>query len=193
MSELTEADYRAAADSLGCEVAAVKAVAEVESAGAGFLRSGEPKILFEAHVFDRLTQGRYRKSHPNISSAKWDRSLYVGGQGEHRRLQEAVALDREAALQSASWGRFQVMGFNWKVCGYGSLQSFINDMYRSESGHLRAFVGFVRSLGLAKYLRSKDWAGFARGYNGPGYAANSYDVKIAAAYARHSGQSNGRR
>lgn len=184
---LTEADYRAAAKSLDCSVAAVKAVAEVESVGDGFLASGEVKILFEAHVFDRLTGGKYRRSHPNISSARWNRSLYgPGGQHQHRRLQQAVALDRDAALQSASWGMFQVMGFNWKVCGYKSLQAFINDVSASAAGQLRAFVGYVKARGLADELQRLDWPGFAYGYNGTGYAANHYDTKMAAAYRRHA-------
>lgn len=184
MKPITESDYREAAKALGCSVAAVKAVAEVESAGSGFLSSGEPKILFEAHIFDRLTGGKYRKTHPGISSAKWDKSLYIGGKAEHARLQEAVALDRNAALQSASWGGFQVMGFNWKACGYSSLQAFVNDMM-TAAGQLRAFVGYVKTRGLADELQRLDWAGFAFGYNGAGYAANKYDQKLAKAYARH--------
>jgi hypothetical protein len=31
-------------------------------------------------------------------------------------------------------------------------------------------------------LKSHDWSTFARLYNGAGYAANHYDVKIAQAY-----------
>lgn len=184
---LTEQDFQKAARKLGCEVAAIKAADEVESRGAGFLPSGEPKVLFEAHIFDRLTNGRFRRSHPNLSSAKWDRSLYgPAGLHQHKRLQAAVALDREAALQSASYGRFQVMGFNWKVCGYKSLQAFINAMYRSEADHLDSFVGYVLGRNLADELQRRDWAGFAYGYNGSGYAENEYDTKLAAAYRKFS-------
>lgn len=184
-STLTEQDYQRAAKALGCEVAAIKAVAEVESTGSGFLPSGEPKVLFEAHIFDRLTNGRFRKSHPNLSSAKWDRSLYgPAGQHQHKRLAEAVKLDREAALQSASYGKFQVMGFNWKVCGYKSLQAFINAMFRSEGDHLDAFVGYVKARKLDDELQRLDWAGFSAGYNGPSYAENAYDTKMAKAYKR---------
>lgn len=35
-------------------------------------------------------------------------------------------------------------------------------------------------------LQRKDWAGFARGYNGPGYAKNRYDIKLANAYKKYS-------
>lgn len=184
---LTEQDYQRAAKRLGCEVAAIKAADEVESKGAGFLPSGEPKVLFEAHIFDRLTSGRFRRSHPNLSSAKWNKALYgPAGLHQHKRLQAAVALDREAALQSASYGRFQVMGFNWKVAGYRSLQAFINAMYRSEGDHLDSFVGYVLGRNLADELQRRDWPGFAYGYNGAGYAENKYDEKLAAAYRKFS-------
>jgi len=35
---------------------------------------------------------------------------------------------------------------------------------------------------LTGALKSKDWAVFARRYNGPGYQANAYDKKLARAY-----------
>lgn len=185
---LTEDDYAWAAEYLGCEVAAIKAVASVESTGSGFLPTGEPKILFEAHHFDRLTAGRYRTSHPNLSSPRWNRDLYgAPGAHQHRRLQRAVALDRDAALMSASWGKFQVMGFNWKMVGRASLQSFVNAQYRSEGEHLRDFVGYVVARRLDDELRRKDWAGFARGYNGPAFAQHGYDVRMASEYKRIKG------
>jgi hypothetical protein len=31
-------------------------------------------------------------------------------------------------------------------------------------------------------LKEHDWAGFARKYNGPGYAENAYDQKLKNAY-----------
>lgn len=187
--KLTEQDYQQGARELECEVPAIKAVVEVESSGDGFLPTGEPVILFEAHIFDRLTQGRFRKSHPHLSSARWDRKLYgPTGQHQHKRLAEAVSLNRDAALQSASYGKFQVMGFNWRVCGYSSLQEFINAMYRSEEDHLQAFIGYVKGRNLDDELRRKDWAGFAFGYNGSGFSANKYDVKLAKAYKKYGGR-----
>ena len=43
---LNEDDYKEAAELLRCDIPAIKAVAEVESSGAGFLCDGRPKILF---------------------------------------------------------------------------------------------------------------------------------------------------
>ena len=178
-AKLTEADFIAAAKDLNCEVAAIKAVAKVESRGDGFI-GDEPKILFERHHFHKLTNGKFDKVAPDLSNER------PGGYGfekyQHARLERADKLDRNAALQSASWGKFQIMGSNWKYLGYSSLQEFINAMFSSEKGHLNAFVRFVKANNLADELRRKDWAGFARGYNGRNYYINEYDKKMAIAY-----------
>jgi uncharacterized protein (TIGR02594 family) len=184
---ITEGDYRAAAKRLGVDVAAIKAVAEVEASGSGMLKSGKPKILFEAHVFSDQTGGKYDKSHPNLSSPSWNRSLY-GAAGEHQwsRFERASALDANAAMKSASWGRFQIMGFNHKAAGYATVQDFVKGMKSGEGAQLQAFASFIGSNPkMLEALRNHDWASFARQYNGPGYAANNYDDKMAAAYAKY--------
>ena len=185
MKKLTEQDFKDAARSLNCEVAVIKAVAEVESAGNGFLSSGEPVILFEGHKFWKYTRGRFDSSeNANISHYKWTRDFY--NEDQHKRLRKAIALDRDSALKSASWGKFQIMGFNYKSCGFKTLQEFVNAMYKSEAEHLHAFLNFVKSNDLDKYLRSKNWSSFARGYNGRDYAVNKYDIKLQEAYQKHS-------
>lgn len=45
----------------------------------------------------------------------------------------------------------------------------------------------LRQNGLAKHLRTKDWAAFALGYNGKDYKINHYHTKLAAAYKQHRG------
>jgi peptidoglycan hydrolase-like protein with peptidoglycan-binding domain len=56
-------------------------------------------------------------------------------------------------------------------------------MAASEGDQLDAMVGFIAHHGLDQPLRRADWASFARGYNGPGYAANAYDTKLEEAFA----------
>ncbi|MBB3123730.1 hypothetical protein FHS04_001233 [Mesoflavibacter sabulilitoris] len=183
---LTEADYQYAASIIGCDVAVIKAVSFVESGGrSGFLKDGKtPKILFEGHWFHKLTKGRFTTSkNANISYPRWIRKYY--NQDQHKRLQKAVDLDRDAALKSASWGKFQIMGFNYKLAGYDTLQDFINAMYKSEREHLIAFVNFVQHRRLDDELRRLDWQGFAYGYNGAGYAQNKYDEKLEKAYLKY--------
>jgi len=183
---LNENDFKNASQYLGCEVAAIKAVAEVESPKSGFLQSGRPTILFEAHIFSKYTNHKYDISHPHISSRKWNKSLYKGGEAEYNRLEEAMKLDKIAALKSASWGKFQVMGFNYEICGWLDVETFVNDMYISEGNHLKAFTGFIKSNKLDKALRDKNWEKFALGYNGPGYKQNNYHIKMKNAYEKYA-------
>lgn len=209
---LTDADYRAAAAKLtqaaGRQVTVrqVKTIMAVESNGAwfqdvradildadgpgGFLDGPDlPKILFEAHKFSGKTGGRYDASHPNISSRKWNRSLYVGGQGEYLRLWRAMQLNEDAALESASVGLFQVLGENWRDLGYASVQAFWDANKRSEGDQLDAFVRYVIANKLAGALAqggadAASWVAFVSRYNGSGYAANGYHTKAAREFTR---------
>jgi hypothetical protein len=185
---LTDADFLRAATALNCEVACIKAVNKVESGNSGFLASGRPKILFEAHIFSKLTRHQYDSSHPDISSRKWNKTLYKGGEKEYDRLEKAMGLDRAAALKSASWGRFQIMGFHFAAVGYSSVEAFVQAMYRSEGAQLDSFVTFLQHQHLAAPLREKRWADFARGYNGAGFAANHYDYRLKTAYEQFAKQ-----
>lgn len=180
---LTEANYAQAAEALGVEVAAIKAVAEVETAGEAFDDMGRPRILYERHYFHRLTKGRFDKSDPTLSNKSG------GGYGkfsaQYGKLEDAYKLDPSAALQSASWGRFQIMGSHYAAAGFVSVQAFVDALARSEAAHLQAFVSFVGANSTMKAaLQKKNWAAFAKAYNGAGYAKNEYDTKMANAYAR---------
>jgi len=179
---LRDADYVQAARSLGCTVAAIRAVSHVESAGGGFLADGRPKLLFERHVFHARTSGRFGAAHPAVSSAS--RGGYLGGGREYERLKRAITLDRRAALESASWGKFQIMGFNFAAAGHRHVEHFVAAMVSGEPAHLAAFAAFIKAKKLAKALIREDWTAFAQSYNGPAYAQNAYDRKIAAAHAR---------
>ena len=191
---LVEADFVTAARDLDVDVAAVHAVAEVESGGrTGYDARKRPKILFEIHHFRDHTSGRYDTSHPHLSApyrSKLRRASYQKDQW--LVIAEAFALDKEAAVKSASWGMFQVLGSNAIDAGWTTLQQFVIDMFASEGQHMRAFLGFCRANSLIGYLKRHQWASFARGYNGPSYADGAYDVKMANAYARWSGQAVGR-
>lgn len=181
---LADFEYLAAANALGVEVACVKAVTKVESRGSGFLPIGAPVILFERHWMYKLLKAKTGKE-PALSDVVDPKAGgYKGGTAEHTRLEHAVAIDRECALQSASWGLFQIMGFHWKALGYDSVQAFVNAQYKSEGSQLDTFVRFIKiNPSMLKALKAKDWAGFAKLYNGPKYKDNKYDTKLAEAYA----------
>jgi hypothetical protein len=157
---------------LKCEIAAIKAVAEVESRGEGFLPDGRPKILFERHKFHKFTNGRFAATHPDISNAS---AGGYGNGGTHQwdRFDEAAALDRTAAIKSCSWGKFQLMGFNFTACGFATLDDFHAAMLKSEGEHLKAFCNFIAASNLAGALRNFKWATLAEGYTAKDYRINS--------------------
>ena len=179
---LTEDQLNAAAQLLGCEVAAVKAVVKTElGVRSAFDAQGRPTILYERHYFHKLTQGKYDKSDPDLSSP------LAGGYDkfseQYPKLERAMKLDKAAALKSASWGAFQIMGANHVAAGHASVDSFVAAMKRSVADQADAFVNFVKSDAvLKKSICEKDWTTFAKRYNGPGYAKNAYDTKMKENY-----------
>lgn len=190
--KLTEAQIQAQASKLGIEVAALKAVIEVECKGSGFNVDGTPVILFERHVFRQrlIVNGKAAaadkamRERPDLcNKTMGNHGLYSA---QHGRLNAAAQYHRESALESASWGIGQVMGYHWKALGYPTLQNFINAMYCDEASQLEAMCRFIVTNKLINALKNKDWKAFARGYNGPAYARNSYDVKLGNAYKKWS-------
>jgi len=182
---LSQADYAAAAQRLGCETAVVQAVVQVESGPAGaFGPDGRPVILFEPHIFSRRTSRRFDATNPNVSYPTWDASKYPRTQAlRYAQLREAFGLDAENAVASASWGLFQIMGFNHQLCGFPNATAFVIDMTKSQVRQLAAFEAFVRSNSLVDELQRKDWEGFARGYNGSGQVER-YGRLLREAYER---------
>ena len=181
---LKRSDFEAVAARLGCEWEAVGAVAEVESGPlGGFGSDDRPIILFERHLFSRKTNHQYDATHPNVSNQT--PGGYPHDQaGRWAQLTEAYGLNPAAALESASYGRFQILGQNFGNLGMADAATYVSKMAKSEKDQLEAFEGFVTANNLKDELQRKDWAGFARSYNGPNYAQNHYDTKMADAYAR---------
>lgn len=187
---LSEADLEQAASALSVDIASVYAIKKVESKGLGFLDDGRPKILYERHVMRRqlkkngkgnLAINTAQANFPNIVNSKT--GGYKGGAAEHYRLQLAKTVDETSALESCSWGLFQIMGYHWKVLGYESVQEFVELMHTREGYHWQAFTRFVLAdRALHNALKARDWAEFARRYNGPAYKKNHYDKKLANAY-----------
>jgi N-acetylmuramidase/Putative peptidoglycan binding domain len=161
------------------------AVLSVETCGCGYLTDRRPKILFERHIFSRLTGHQYDGDDPDISQPT------AGGYGapganQYDRLNVAMQLDRPAALQSASWGLGQIMGENFTAAGFADAETMVAAMTLSEDNQLKAMVNFMSAMKLIGNLRAHDWMGFARRYNGPNYAANNYDGLLAHFYERYA-------
>lgn len=181
------------ADMYNLEVPAVKAVIEIESSGKGFLKDGRPKILFEGHVFWRRLKA-YKidplplsRTQPSIVYQNWTRQHYLTGALEYQRLNQARAIHDSAALESASWGLFQIMGYHAYKMGYKTVQEFVRSQQRSESEQLKAFGLFITKISpqCHKALQNHHWAEFAKNYNGAQYAKNKYDIKLDRSYTKY--------
>ncbi|NMM01875.1 N-acetylmuramidase family protein [Paraburkholderia sp. RP-4-7] len=203
-ARLGEHDFVLAAKQNNVEVAAIMAVAQVESGGrSGFAADSRPVIRYELHLFDRHTGKAYRKTHPHLSQpdlASGER-YHHGGQPNEWSLVFGAMILRDSkggrriseAWQSTSWGMFQVLGSNSRMVGWPTVGAFVADMFVSEAQHLRAFLGYCKATHLFSQIRTHHWAAFANGYNGPTYAVNRYDSNLANAFASISSRRRGSR
>jgi hypothetical protein len=175
------------------DAAYIWTVVEVETAGLtqgfGFRVDRRPQVLFERHKFKLFTGGRFDDEAPHISGPP-------GGYGslsiQYDRIEEALALCEksglgvEPALKAASWGMGQVMGFNHEMAGFSSAADMVEALKDSEDAQLSAMAGFLIGNGLVDKLLKKDWAGFAKIYNGKNYWMNRYDIKLNEQFQRFS-------
>lgn len=208
---VTDKAFTQAAKSLGVPESYVRAIAEVETSGDSFLKSGSMKILFERHWFHRKLGEALKKSEvrkhiasflnvqepvsrdaPAIllslvekqyrSICSTIRGSYLGGEAEWGRLNLAMDINIEAACMSASYGGYQLMGFNHAACGYKTAKDMMLALAKSESTQFLAMISFIKAnRGMHEALRLGNWTRFAELYNGPAYTENAYNTKLAKA------------
>nr|WP_074010423.1 MULTISPECIES: N-acetylmuramidase domain-containing protein [Yersinia] len=81
------------------------------------------------HHFSKYTHGVY-DSQSDISNPE------AGGYGaisvQYPKMISAYGLTKRAVLMSASWGKFQILGYNYSASGSSSLAAFIMAMSESE-------------------------------------------------------------
>jgi hypothetical protein len=106
---LTQQGIAAAAASLGVGAAELWAVMSVETSGCGFLPDKRPKILFERHLFHRLTDSEFDDSNPEVSNASAG-GYGAGGAHQHDRLAEAIET-RHYRVRPGAWVRSSVQIF----------------------------------------------------------------------------------
>ncbi len=208
---LSEANFVAAAATLKVEVAAIRAVATVESGGRhGFAADGRPIVRYELHQFHEKTGGHYGRSdgpynltHPHLSQPTLEKGnpYHNGKQSNEWSMIFGAMILRDAkrirrfteAWKSTSWGMFQVMGFNHTVVGWTDITSFVTSMMQSEDQQMKAFIGYCRANHLISYIQNHNWTDFAMGYNGSKkdakgvrHVVGQYDVKLENAYVQIS-------
>ena len=114
---------------------------------------------------------------------------YLDGVHSYRRLIKAYKLNQTAALESCSWGAFQIMGEFWREMKFLNVQEFTKAISRSPKEQVKCFVLYVKHVNprIIGYLKAKNWVAVAEAYNGPSYKANRYDEKLEAAYKKFKG------
>lgn len=183
---LTESDFQLVSEELGVEPAVIKAVVSVEAGRAmkGFWGPGIPIVNFSSRMFARY---KVKNPSPGNPASKMPSGLKGYALQEWTQLTNARKQNEDAANLSAYWGMFQIGGFNYARCGCGSVGEFVSLMCDSELEQLELFAAFIKNCGMLDDLRSKNWAAFARKYNGAGYAKRGYHTKMATAYKRYAG------
>lgn len=184
---LTQAGLDSVIKTVGCDLPSLWAVMAVETRGFGFLPlTRQPKILFERHVFYRLTGGAHGNN-GDISSSK--SGGYLGGAAEYARLEAAAKLNQEAAIGSASWGLGQIMGYHAKRLKYASAMDMAQAFGKGEDEQISAMGKFIATESeLAKALVAGNWRKVAFYYNGSNYAKNEYDAKLEYHYEKYRQQ-----
>ncbi len=181
--------------------AALEAILEVESNGAGFVEQ-RMVIRFEAHIFARELQNAplYVKHFRNNDAGRpWTeqfwrltpqdtwRAVHTGHQdSEWTAFGFARSLNETAAMRAISMGAPQIMGFNHQRIGYPTVQAMFaafNDGYPAQ---LIGLINFILSdAALVDAIRRRDWRTVAKLYNGPGQA-EVYAARLEKAYREAS-------
>lgn len=151
------------------------AVALLESNGSGYLGNGFPVIRFEKHVFKRYLN---KTKVPPHSLRKAECLTGTGW----NTYQDALKINEHCAKLATSFGLFQIMGFNFALVGYNSVEDFVEAAETSVENQIEAFCKYVVNTGCMTAIKDKDFGKFAYKYNGPNYRVNKYDEKLKRLY-----------
>jgi hypothetical protein len=177
-------------EQLQIDPAVAVAVLAVESGGRGFGPDGRMLIRFENQIFfdkwgrnnaDRYFQHFTFNQDKRWMEHKWRpapdqgwREFHGNQAAEWEVLNFAKSLNDTAAKLSISMGGPQIMGFNYAMIGYESVQQMFDAFAASERNQVIAFFDFVQGAGTTSRriiaLQERDFNTFASMYNGPGQA-----------------------
>lgn len=183
---ITAAQVQMIADRLGASLRQVQAVAKVESNGGGWNAQGQPAALYERHyAWRRLRIKIPFLSDPSPGGYTLDADR-DGINDSWEKLADMAMRNPVVAFESASFGKFQVMGAHWKTLGYPGPVEMVWSLRDHENAHYDMLARFIMHNGLLPHLRRlstnpQDCVEFARRYNGPAFAKNNYHHKLAAA------------
>ncbi len=186
---------------LGIDVARALAVICVESGGSAFSSDGRMLIRFENHVFytyygaksdDKkekfdehfaFDESSRRNGHKYRAKKSDEWKISHNGQAtEWEALEIARELGDTEALYSISMGAPQVMGFNYKMIGYSSVQDMFESFSKDIRYHIMALFDFIAAKSSrVQYLITGDFLSFAKEYNGLA-APEAYESRLIQYY-----------
>ncbi|RAV30766.1 N-acetylmuramidase domain-containing protein [Sinomicrobium soli] len=189
-SSITDELYEQESERLGVESAIMHAIAKQESKRNSFWEEEQATILFERHKMWKYLKEDLGKTDEELKKLKDQYPNIVnnnsGGYGsyadQYEKLRIAKGIDYTSALKSCSWGKFQVMGFNYDVA-FETPEKMEKAVNTCEVQQFKFFIGYLENTnGLIQAMKDKDWEKIAEKYNGsswqtfnPEYADNLKD------------------
>lgn len=183
---VTPADINQVAACLGGSSRQVAAVAKVESAGGGWDDAGRLKCLYERHYFWKRIQIKIPFLSNPVPGGYTIDADKDGINDSWEKVADSAMRWPIAAFESASWGKFQIMGAHAKSLGFANAIEFVWALSRSERAHYDALAKFIEVNGLRQAFKQlstnpEHCRAFAKRYNGSGYEKGGYHRKLAEA------------
>lgn len=208
---------RAEAQRLQIEPEIALAFIQIEAGGKFLCPGGRMLVRFEPHKFidgvAKFISDEVSKNVPwfpckdakrRTNCAEWKKLGYKhddrcdqNWQVEHNKnIKEANdwaiangAADDSIAYWASSFGGPQIMGFNYRLCGYSSPKELFNAFATSEVAQIRGLFAYLQNKpGMLSASQNKDFFKMARFYNGAGNES-VYGPRLEAAYIKFkSGQ-----
>lgn len=178
----TDEEKAAIARRLGGTLKQLNAVSAVESSGGGWDQTGLLKILYERHYAWRRLKIKIPLLSDPVAGGYTIDADKDGINDSWEKLADMACRNPLVAFESASYGKFQVMGAWWQRLGYASVFDMAWDLRNSEAAHYELLRRYIEVFGLREAFRKlsgnpADCLDFARGYNGP--KQKGYDQRLA--------------
>lgn len=184
MLRINKQQIKDLANSIWLEYASLQAILKTETPGYGFdMATGKLLIQFEPNYFKRME--------PFAPSGAWSVNKVDVQSKEWVAFNDAFSKDPESAMKSTSIGMPQIMGENFKACGYNSVGEMWDEFKKGEYHQVKALCNFILSnKKLYQAIKECNWHQVAYIYNGPKYkemaikwGRDPYDITLAKEYA----------
>ena len=185
---LERIDFQRVAEEHGVEPWKLHGLTDIESRRGGFDNDGRAIMVPELHKFSEFTLRAYDETNPDLSIRKWIHPARVkaghpytlDNAGRWDTLARQASLNADAAVRAASWGAFQIMGFNYAALHFDTPLELVRRIYQGERAQLDLAVRYLIAEGGFDPLLKGDFYRAAIVQNGTG-KPNEYAAEWKAA------------